>query len=289
MLSYLKNLPATRIYAGRPGNWGHDFRLGSSQIYMLLSVFGMDITQFLPETWSMMSENDQNFDERVLADYDLLNTRYIVSPKFNDFPKEAVHDMRKLGSILQGHPDCRITPGLEISTGSLGQGLSVAAGMAIGAKLDEKNIKVYVLLGDGECQEGQVWEAAMAAAHYRLDNLTAIVDYNKIQAQGRIEKMMSLGNLGEKWSSFGWDVREINGHDVKQILETLSWAKESKNGKPKVVIAHTIKGKGVSFVEHKVEWHGIAPKKEELDRALKELDEPSPSQQGLDDKSGGAG
>ncbi|HHX51090.1 MAG TPA: transketolase [Clostridia bacterium] len=187
------------------------------------------------------------------------------------FPKEELLTLRKLGSRLQGHPDLTKLPGVEMSTGSLGQGLSVANGMALAGKLDGKGYRVYVLLGDGEVQEGMVWEAAMAASHYGLDNLTAILDHNKLQIDGPTSQVMSPEPLAAKWSAFGWHVLEISGHDLAQILDALAKAKNIK-GKPTMIIADTVKGKGVSFMENQVDWHGVAPKPEQVALALEELE-----------------
>ncbi|MGB9885750.1 MAG: transketolase [Moorellales bacterium] len=186
------------------------------------------------------------------------------------FPPEELLTLRRLGSRLQGHPDCRRLPGVDMSTGSLGQGLSVGNGLALGAKLDGRSYRVYVLLGDGEIQEGMVWEASMAAAHYRLDNLVAIVDHNGLQIDGPVAKVMSPEPLAEKWQAFGWEVVRVDGHQVEEIAAALEHARQVK-GRPTMIIADTIKGKGVSFMENRVEWHGVAPKGEELARALAEL------------------
>ncbi len=188
------------------------------------------------------------------------------------FPVEDLMTLRKLGSPLQGHPDMKKLPGVEMSTGSLGQGLSAANGMALAAKLDGRDYRVYVLLGDGELQEGQVWEAAMAAAHYGLDNLTAFVDFNGLQIDGPVTEVMSPLPLSEKWRAFGWEVIEIDGHDVEQIIEAVAKAKNVK-GKPTVIIAETVKGKGVSFMEAQVDWHGTAPKDDQKEQAIAELTE----------------
>ncbi len=186
------------------------------------------------------------------------------------FPKKELDTLRSIGSILQGHPDIRKTPGVDMSTGILGHGLSVGVGMALGAKLDHKNYRIYVLLGDGELDTGFNWEAAMAANKYRLDNLTAILDLNGVQLDGPINEIMPLEPIVDKWKSFNWHTIEIDGHNIKQILEALD---ETKNihCKPSIIIAHTIKGKGVSFMENKSAWHGRAPNKEEFEIALKEL------------------
>ena len=186
------------------------------------------------------------------------------------FSKDKLMTLRKLGSDLQGHPQLGL-PGLEASTGSLGQGISIANGMALSGKLDKKDYRVYCLLGDGETNEGQVWEAAMTAAHYSLDNLCAIIDYNKLQIDGFLCDVMDLFSMEDKWKAFGWHVIETDGHDFNKLTDALDKAENLKD-KPTVILAHTIKGKGVSFIENKAEWHGIAPKPDELERALKELE-----------------
>jgi len=179
--------------------------------------------------------------------------------------------LRKIGSPLQGHPCSKTLPGVEISTGSLGQGLSVSNGIAIGLKIDNLTSRVYCLLGDGETQEGQVWEAAMTAAHYRLDNLCAIIDLNGLQIDGPVSQVKAIEPVASKWSAFGWQVIDIDGHSMDEILNALDEAEKIK-GKPSVILAHTVKGKGVSFFEGKVEYHGIAPTRDELEMALKELE-----------------
>lgn len=186
------------------------------------------------------------------------------------FPKEEIHTLRKLGSKLQGHPDMNKVPGVEMSTGSLGQGLSVSVGMALAGKLDKKNYRVYTLLGDGESQEGMIWEAAMAAAHFKLDNLTAFLDYNGFQIDGPVSDIMNPEPLADKWRAFGWHVVQIDGHNMEEIIAAVEMAKAT-SGKPTMIIAKTVKGKGVSFMENQVGWHGVAPKPEEMKRALEEL------------------
>ncbi len=185
--------------------------------------------------------------------------------------KELLLTYRKIGSILQGHPSRVDLPDIvEVSTGSVGQGLSVGNGIALAGKLDKKNYRVFVLLGDGECQEGQVWEAAMAAAHYKLNNVTAIVDRNGIQNDWFTEETMQLGSVGAKFASFEWKVREVDGHSMEEVLDALD-AKNTDKEKPYCVVAHTIKGKGVSFMENNPEFHGKAPSKEQVEKALLEL------------------
>ncbi|MCA9406727.1 MAG: transketolase [Candidatus Omnitrophica bacterium] len=187
------------------------------------------------------------------------------------FDKEELKKFRKFGSILQGHVHTKV-PGVEFNTGSLGHGLSVANGMAMGAKKLNKSFNVYCLMGDGEIQEGSVWEAAMTAAHFKLDNVCAIVDYNKVQENGPTNDIKNLEPLAEKWKSFGWHPVEVIGHNFKQLIKALDDFDNVK-GKPYVIIAHTIKGKGVSFMEGERNWHGKAPNDEQLQDALAELEE----------------
>ncbi|MGB2630001.1 MAG: transketolase [Candidatus Omnitrophota bacterium] len=196
---------------------------------------------------------------------------YAVLADLGFFPKDELWTLRKLGSRLQGHPQLGL-PGLEISSGSLGQGLSIAVGFALANRMDHLKSRVYCLMGDGETNEGQVWEAAMTAAHYKLDNLCGIIDFNKLQIDGLCCEVKDLGAYKEKWHYFGWHAVEVDGHDLEQLDKVFGECEKVKN-KPQLVIAHTIKGKGISFIENKVEWHGIAPKKDELERALAELDE----------------
>lgn len=186
------------------------------------------------------------------------------------FSDEYLKGLRKLGSPLQGHPDMNKLAGVEASTGSLGQGISWAVGMALGMRMDKKDCRIYTLLGDGELQEGMVWEAAMAAGHYRLDNLTAIIDNNNLQIDGRVEQVMNVHPIAEKFKAFNWQVISIDGHDVKQIMAALQEARLTK-GRPTAIIARTVKGKGCSFMEDRAEWHGVAPQEEEVRRALAEL------------------
>lgn len=194
------------------------------------------------------------------------------------FPVSELDSLRKLGSILQGHPDMKRTPGVECSSGSLGQGLSIASGFAMAGKMDlsavaqagKKSYKVYALVGDGEVQEGQIWEAAMSSAHYKLDNLCAIQDYNGLQIDGAIKDVMSPLPLADKWLAFGWNVLEIDGHNFREIIDALDKA-DTVKGKPTIIIARTVKGKGVSFMENKSEWHGKTPSKEQTEKALQEL------------------
>lgn len=196
--------------------------------------------------------------------------QYAALAECGFFPVEDLKTTKEINSYLQGHPDVIKTPGIEAGTGSLGQGLSIGLGMALGMKLDNILRKVYVLIGDGENQEGQIWEAAMAASAYKVDNLVAIVDKNGLQANGKITERMNEGNLADKWKSFGWHVMEIDGHDMEQIIQALDNADDIK-GKPTVIIANTIKGKGISFAENVVSYHNGTLTRETYDKALMEL------------------
>ena len=195
---------------------------------------------------------------------------YAVLADCGYFPREELWTLRRLGSRLQGHPQIGL-PGIEISSGSLGQGLSIANGMAFANKIDGKGSKIYCIMGDGETNEGQIWEAAMTAAHYKLDNVCGIVDFNKMQIDGFCCDVKNLEPYAKKWQDFGWHAIEVDGHDLERLMDALDETDEVKY-KPQIIIAHTVKGKGVSFIENQVKWHGIAPKKEELEKALKELD-----------------
>ena len=186
------------------------------------------------------------------------------------FDKEELNHLRQIGSMLQGHPDMKKIPGVEMSTGSLGQGFSVACGMAMAAKLDNAPWNVYALLGDGEVQEGIIWEAAMSAAHSKLDNMIAFLDYNGLQIDGDVESVMNINPIEDKFKTFGWNVITIDGHDFDQIFAALDMAKDTVD-KPTMIIAKTIKGKGVSFMENQASWHGSAPSEEQLQQALSEL------------------
>jgi transketolase len=188
------------------------------------------------------------------------------------FPLEDLTGFRNINSYLQGHPSMKDVPGVDMSTGSLGQGISAAVGISLAGKLDKKDYRVYSILGDGEIQEGQVWEACMAAAHYKLDNLTAFLDHNGLQIDGKITDVMSPESVHEKFKAFGWKVISVNGHDYQQIIEAIDEAKKTK-GMPTMIVAETTKGKGVSFMENQAGWHGTAPNKEQRDQAIAELDE----------------
>lgn len=212
----------------------------------------------------------ENRDRFILSKGHACPVLYSVLARTGYFPAEELVTLRKLGSRLQGHPNMHLLPGLDSSSGSLGQGLSIANGIAIAGKLNKQDFRVYCLLGDGELQEGQVWEAVMSAAHYKLDNVCAMVDYNNLQIDGCCEDVMGIAPLADKWRAFNWHVIEIDGHDMNQVLAAYEEADATK-GKPSVIIAKTVKGKGVSFMENVAGWHGTAPNKEQLATALAEL------------------
>lgn len=224
--------------------------------------------------WEMnIDPTNPHWEERdrfVLSKGHAAPVLYAALAEKGFFPGEKLDSLRKLGSPLQGHPDMRKLPGVEASTGSLGQGISWAVGMALAARMDAKNYRVYAMLGDGELEEGLVWEAAMAAGHYKLDQLVALVDYNGLQIDGPISEVMSPEPISNKFRAFNWEVIEINGHDVQEIMEAFTKARQIK-GKPVAIVAHTVKGKGCTFMENRVEWHGTAPNQEQVEKALAEL------------------
>lgn len=195
---------------------------------------------------------------------------YSILAECGYFPLRDLMTFRKMGSHLQGHPNMLDTPGIEVSTGSLGQGLSISVGMAKGFKMDDRSNRVYCIIGDGESQEGSVWEAAMAAGHFKLDNLCAVIDYNHCQIDGKVEDIMDVAPVADKFRAFNWNVIDIDGHDIDQILDAYGQAAKFK-GKPTIIIANTIMGKGVSFMEGDHGWHGIPPTPEQGETALGEL------------------
>lgn len=206
-------------------------------------------------------------DRLILSKGHAAPAQYVALADSGYFPKDDLKNLRQLGGHLQGHPDSKGTPGVEVCTGSLGQGLSMAVGMALGLSLDKSASRVYAILGDGELQEGQIWEAAMSAAHYRLDNLCILIDANGLQIDGEVAKVMNVEPIADKFRAFGCNVMEIDGHDVGAIIAALDEAEEVK-GKPTAIVARTVKGKGVSFFENKASYHGVTPSDEELPRAL---------------------
>ncbi|MBI2683074.1 MAG: transketolase [Acidobacteriales bacterium] len=197
---------------------------------------------------------------------------YAVMAETGYIAHDVLGTLRKLGSPLQGHPDKRFFPALEANTGSLGQGISLGIGCALAAKLDKKDFHTFVMIGDGEIQEGQNWEAAMFASYHKVDNLTVIVDYNKLQLDGFLKDILDIKPLKEKFEAFGWNTVEIDGHDLAQVVPALKNARANTSGKPTCIIANTIKGKGVSFMENSPEWHGVAPKPDQVAAAVAELE-----------------
>ena len=213
---------------------------------------------------------DENRDRFVLSKGHAAPVLYSALARRGFFDPKELLTLRKTGSRLQGHPNMNDLPGIDMSTGSLGQGISAAVGMALSGKADNKSYRVYALLGDGELEEGQVWEASMCAAHYKLDNLTAFVDFNGLQIDGEITKVMNPSPIDKKFEAFGWNVLVIDGHNYDEILDAIEKAKTHK-GQPTAIICNTVKGKGVSFMENEASWHGTAPNKEQCEIALKEL------------------
>ncbi len=212
----------------------------------------------------------ENRDRLVLSKGHASAGLYAVLSEKGFFKKEELSKFRKIDGMLQGHPDMKKIPGVDMTTGSLGQGLSASVGMALAGKLDNKEYRVYCITGDGELGEGQIWEAAMSASHYKLDNLCLIVDNNNLQIDGEISKVMNSYPITEKFKSFGFNVLEIDGHNYEEIINALEMAKKVKN-KPTAIIAKTVKGKGVSFMENNADWHGKAPNEEQYSLAMKEF------------------
>jgi len=214
---------------------------------------------------------DPDRDRFILSKGHAAPALYAVLAERGFFDVEKLKKLRQINCILQGHPACLYTPGVEASTGSLGHGLSFANGVALAGKLDGKDYRVYVMMGDGETGEGQIWEAASVASHYKLDNITAMIDRNFLQIDGKTEDVLRLESVRDRWSSFGWNVIEVNGHDIKEILNALRKA-DSHFKQPSLIILKTIKGKGVSFMENNVDFHGVPPNEMEYKIAMKELD-----------------
>ena len=251
----------TAVYHAASGHPGGS--LSVADILTLLYFKEMNIDPKDPK--------NQDRDRFVLSKGHTAPALYGTLAERGFFPVEDVKTLRQFGSYLQGHPDMKGVPGVDMSTGSLGQGISAANGMAISAKLSGKAYRVYTVLGDGELEEGQVWEAAMFAAHYKLDNLTAFVDFNGLQIDGDITKVMNPTPIDKKFEAFGWNVLTVDGHDFEALDEAIQAAKATK-GKPTVIVAKTVKGKGVSFMENAASWHGAAPNEEQYNQAVSELD-----------------
>lgn len=250
------------VYNAKSGHPG-----GSLSCADILTVLYFNQMNIEPE-----KPHDPNRDRFVLSKGHASPALYSVLAEKGYFDKELLQTFRKIGSNLQGHPDMRKVEGVDMTTGSLGQGISAAVGMALASKMDRAGCKVYCLLGDGELEEGQVWEALTAASKNNLDNLCVIVDNNNLQIDGEIDKVGGMNNLTEKLMSFGFNVISIDGHNIDSIIDAFATAKQTK-GRPSVIIAKTIKGKGVSFMENQASWHGKAPSEEEFIRAMEELND----------------
>jgi len=248
------------IYNSRTGHTGG--ALSSTDILVSLYYDVLHIDSQNPK--------DENRDRFILSKGHSVEGYYAILADKGFFMKNELSTFSQYNSRLIGHPNVKV-PGIEMNTGALGHGLSVGVGMALGGKMNKKDYKVYVLMGDGEQAEGSIWEAAMAASNYSLDNLIGIIDRNKLQISGTTEEVMKLENLIEKWKAFGWEVIEVDGNNIQQLLETFKKIPCHK-GKPHLILANTIKGKGVSFMENDIKWHHRVPSKEEFQKALKELD-----------------
>jgi len=248
------------IYAANSGHPGGSLSLAEILTALYFDVMNIDPTDPYKE----------NRDRLVLSKGHAAPALYATLAERGYFSKNDLITLRQLGSKLQGHPDINKLSGIEMSTGSLGQGLSVSNGMALSARMDNKEYRVYAILGDGEIQEGQIWEAAMSSAHYNIDNLCVFLDSNNLQIDGDVSEVMGVEPLNEKWKAFGWHVIQIDGHDFDEIFKAIDEALATK-GKPTIIIAKTIKGKGVSFMENVCNFHGVAPNKEEMEKALEEL------------------
>lgn len=252
----------TAVYNAASGHPG-----GSLSIADVLTLLYFEVMNVDPKNPKM-----ENRDRFVLSKGHTAPALYGVLAERGFIPVEDVATFRHIDSYLQGHPDMNKVPGVDMSTGSLGQGVSVAGGMALAAKLDNKDYRVYSILGDGELEEGQVWEQAMFAAHYKLDNFTIFIDNNGLQIDGDITKVMNPTPIDEKFKAFGWNVIVTDAHDFNKLLDAINEAKATK-GNPTAIIMKSVKGKNVSFMENNPAWHGAAPKKDEYEQAIKELDE----------------
>ncbi|MEO5922903.1 MAG: transketolase [Bryobacteraceae bacterium] len=248
------------IFAAKSGHPGGSLSIAEIVVTMFFDVLRHDPAN---PKW-------KDRDRFILSKGHCCPILYATMAECGYCPKETLNTLRKLGSIYQGHPDVRFFPALEASTGSLGQGLSLALGMGLAAKMDSSPARSYVVLGDGEIQEGQIWEAAMFGSFHKVDNVVAIVDWNRIQLDGFVKDILALDPLADKWRSFGWHVIEADGHDVTALQKAFAEAAATK-GKPTCILAHTVKGKGVSFMENNPKFHGAAPTPEEFEKAMQEL------------------
>lgn len=258
----LRKTTLTMIYTAKSGHPGGS--LSAADLMSALYFKEMNVDSKNPK-W-------EDRDRFILSKGHVCPIQYSALAHKGFFPYEEIFTLRKQGSILQGHPDMKRTNGIDISTGSLGQGLSAGVGMALAGKMDQKSYRTFVLVGDGECQEGQIWEAAQTAVKYQLDKLVVFVDNNRLQCDGVCDEIMPTQNLEKKFESFGFETKRIDGHSMEAIVEALDEIREMKNGKPKCIVLDTVKGKGVSFMEDVVGWHGKAPDKEQLEQAIQEIE-----------------
>lgn len=259
----LRKVALTMIYEAQSGHPGGS--LSAADFVAALYFSEMRIDPKNPK-W-------EDRDRFVLSKGHVCPIQYAALGVLGYFPEEQLHTLRKEGSILQGHPDMKKCPGIDISTGSLGQGFACGAGMALAAKRDGKDYRVFVVIGDGESQEGEIWEAAQVCNKYQLDNLIVFCDYNNLQLDGTCDEVMPVLDLAKKFEAFGFETYDINGNSMEEIVATLDAIRESKNGKPKFILGRTVKGKGVSYMENVCGWHGKAPNQAEYEQAMAELEE----------------
>lgn len=263
MAKEIRKTALTMIYRAQSGHPG-----GSFSVADIMSVLYFHFLKVDPQNpkW-------EDRDRFVLSKGHVCPAQYAALLLKGFIGEEQVDNLRKQGSILQGHPDMKKCPGIDISTGSLGQGFSCAVGMALAARSDHKDYHTYVVVGDGECNEGQIWEAAQTANKYGLDNLMVFVDHNKLQNDGATEAIMPTGDLQQKFAAFGFETERIDGHDINALLSSVERLKNKKNEKPKCLVCDTVKGKGVSFMENVAAWHGMAPNEEQYRIAMNEIEE----------------
>ncbi|HEY8891198.1 MAG TPA: transketolase [Clostridium sp.] len=257
----LRKTVLTMIHEAKSGHPGGS--LSAADVVAALYFKEMNIDPKNPK-W-------EDRDRFILSKGHVCPIQYAALATLGYFPYEVIHTLRQYGSILQGHPDMKKCPGIDISTGSLGQGFSVGVGMALAGKRDEKDYRVFVIVGDGESQEGQIWEAAQTAVKYGLDNLVVFIDDNGLQCDGTCEEIMPTQDIEKKFKAFGFETTRINGHSMEEIVESLDYMREADNGRPKCIVLNTVKGKGVSFMENVVSWHGVAPNDEEYAKAMEEV------------------
>ncbi len=259
--THIRKMALEAVYSAKSGHPGGSLSCSDILAYLYMKELRVDPA----------NPKKADRDRFVLSKGHCAPALYGALAERGFIPKEDIKTFRSFDSYLQGHPDMKGVPGVDMSTGSLGQGISAACGMALAGKLDNKDYRVYSILGDGECEEGQVWEAMMFAAHYKLDNLTAFLDFNGLQIDGDIKEVMNPCPFEEKFKAFNWNVINIDAHNFKEIEKAVEKAKKVKN-KPTVIIAHSVKGKGVSFMENEASWHGAAPNEEQYNKAIEELD-----------------